>query len=144
MSLLSDIFAGGASGLLSGVGTLAKDIRSAITGDPTPEKQAEITQKLMDLEFAVTKAQTDINLEEAKHPNIFVSGWRPFIGWVCGAALAYNFIANPLLIWALTLYQITEMPPQLDTSTLMALVSSLLGLGGFRTFEKFKNVNGNH
>lgn len=144
MSILTDIFSGGASGILSGVGTLAKDIRSAVTGEPTPEKQVEIQQKLMELEFAVKKAQTDINLEEARHPNIFVSGWRPFIGWVCGLAIAYNFIINPLTIWTLKLYRIEIMPPPLDTGSLMTLVMSLLGLGGMRTYEKTKNINGRH
>ena len=106
MSFISDIFAGGTEGLLSSVGTLAKDVRSAITGEPTPEKQAEITQKLLELEFTVKKAQTDINLQEAKHPNIFVSGWRPFIGWVCGSAITYNFIINPITIWILLLCEV--------------------------------------
>ncbi len=144
MSIAADLLSGGVEGLFSGIGTLAKDIRSAWTGEPSPEKQAEIAQRLMELEFAVTKAQTDINLEEAKHPNIFVSGWRPFIGWVCGFAIAYNFIINPIAIWLLRVNQIGVEPPPLDTGSLMTLVYALLGLGGMRTYEKFKNVNGKH
>ncbi len=144
MNIISSILSGGVEGVFSGIGELAKDIRSAITGDPTPEKQAEIQQNLMELEFAVKKAQTDINLQEAKHPNIFVSGWRPFIGWICGLAIFYNFIFNPFLMWILKIYAVKVMPPPLDTGSLMTLVMSLLGLGGMRTYEKFKNVSGKH
>jgi hypothetical protein len=144
MSIAADLVSGGASGLMSGLGTLMQDIRSAWTGEPTIEKQAEIEQRLIELDYAITKAQTDINLEEAKHPNIFISGWRPFIGWVCGAAITYNFILNPLTIWILKLNHIEIMPPPIDTGSLYPLIMSLLGLGGMRTYEKFKNVNGKH
>lgn len=139
MSLISDIFSGGAEGLLKGVGSLAKDIRIAITGkDPT--KMAEIEAKLVELEFLATKAQSDINLEEAKHPSLFVAGWRPFIGWVCGVSLTYHFIGYSLMEWFIKVYNLDISPPVLDTEGLLGLVIALLGMGGLRTFEKIRGV----
>jgi len=144
MNLISQIFSGGVEGVFTGIGSLAKDLRSAITGEISPEDQSKIEQKLLELEFIAQKAQTDINLQEAKHPNIFVSGWRPFIGWVCGLSILYNFMLHPLLLWACSVYGLNITPPILDTANLMTLVFSLLGLGGMRTFEKMKQVNGKH
>lgn len=139
-NLIADIFAGGAEGVFKGIGSLAKDMRSAITGEISPEKKAEIEQKLMELEFVAQKAQTDINLEEAKNPKIFVSGWRPFIGWVCGAALAYTFIGYSLIEWGLSISGSDIKPPVLHTDSLFELVLAMLGMGGLRTFEKVKGV----
>ena len=75
--------------------------------------------------------QIEINKIEASHRSVFVSGWRPFIGWVCGVGLTFPFIINPVLQW------ITNKPgPQLPTEALMSLVTALLGLGALRTYEK--------
>jgi hypothetical protein len=143
-SIIAKIAGEGVGSLFTGIGSLIKDIRSAWTGEPTPEKQAEIEQRLMELEFVANKTQNEINLQEAKHPNIFVSGWRPFIGWTCGAGILYNFVLNPIGIWILKLYGVEIIPPPLDIGSLMTLVLSLLGLGGMRTYEKYKNVNSKH
>ncbi len=78
--------------------------------------------------------QTEINKIEAGHRSIWVAGWRPFIGWVCGLTLAYAYIIRDFAIWAFT---ITDLPA-LDYDSLMTLLYALLGLGGFRTFEKIK------
>lgn len=76
-------------------------------------------------------AQAEINKIEAQHRTIFVAGWRPFIGWVCGVGLAYTFLLNPLLQWLTG-----STGPQLQTDVLSTLTISLLGLGGLRTVEK--------
>ena len=86
-------------------------------------------QKLIEL-------QGEINKIEAQHRTIFVAGWRPFIGWVCGVALAYNFVLRDLLIWFIGPEQV---PPALQTEHLMTVLIGMLGLGGMRTFEKFNN-----
>lgn len=87
------------------------------------------------------KGQTDVNAVEAANPSVFVSGWRPFIGWVCGLALAYQYVAAPLLMWAAsTLHIPLATPPKLD-ETLWQLVFALLGLGGMRTYEKIRGVS---
>lgn len=140
MSIISDIFAGGAKGVLEGVGSLAKDIRIAITGKD-PVKMAEIEAKLLEMEFVAQKAQTDINIEEAKNPNLFVSGWRPFIGWICGIGVFYHFIGFSLMEWFIKVLEFNIETPKLDTDGLMSLVIALLGMGGLRTFEKVKGVN---
>ena len=143
MSIISDILSGGVSGLLSSVGQFAKDIRQAITGEISPEKKAEIEQRALEIEFLLTKAQTDINLEEAKNPNLFVSGWRPFVGWICGFSLAWQFIGSPIFEWTVKLLGKNITAPDLDTGSLITVLFALLGLGGMRTYEKFKGVEGN-
>ncbi len=82
--------------------------------------------------------QTEINRVEAAHKSTFVAGWRPFIGWVCGLALAYNFIFRDLLIWALMVSGAAAAapPPALHLEVLNTILYALLGLGGLRTFEK--------
>lgn len=136
MSWVADISSGAVGGLLGGVGKLAKDIREAITGDLPAEKQAEITQKLMELENSAMAAQTAINLEEAKSENLFVSGWRPFVGWICGFALAYAAILEPFMSWVATVYGYTGKFPVLNTEITMQVLIGLLGLGAYRSYDK--------
>jgi len=76
----------------SSIGDLATKLRSAIPGQIPPEKQAEIIGDLNDLYAAAQTAQTEIDKVEANSSKLFVAGWRPFIGWVCGAILAYNYL----------------------------------------------------
>ncbi len=147
MDIISDLAKGAASGVFQGIGDLAKDIREAFTGksiiDPT--KEAELREKLMELQFAATKAQTDIDVAEARNPNIFVAGWRPAVGWVCVLGLVYQFAACPLLSWLSAMPGVhVPIPPALDTSTLTPLLLSLLGMGSLRTVEKIKGAAGNH
>lgn len=83
--------------------------------------------------------QSEINKVEAGHKSIFVAGWRPFIGWVCGVALAYNFVFRDLMVWALALtYAEAPPPPPLHLEVLTTIFYALLGLGGMRTFEKLQ------
>jgi hypothetical protein len=143
--IIGQILAGGVGELLSSAGQFAKDIRQAITGEISPEKKAEIEQRALEIEYALTKAQTDINVEEARHPSIFVAGWRPFIGWICGCSLGWHYIGNPLMTWAVRMAGRSDIiPPTLDTGELMTVLLAMLGLGGMRTFEKFKNSQANH
>tara|TARA_Y100000592_G_scaffold99815_1_gene177326 strand:+ start:3126 stop:3500 length:375 start_codon:yes stop_codon:yes gene_type:complete len=86
-------------------------------------------QKLIEL-------QAEINKIEAQHRTIFVAGWRPFIGWVCGFALAYNFVLRDLLVWY---FGETTAPPALQMEHLITVLVGMLGLGGMRTFEKLNN-----
>ncbi len=83
--------------------------------------------------------QSEINKVEAAHKSVFVAGWRPFIGWVCGVALFYNFILRDLMVWALMLTATdTPPPPPLHLEVLTTILYALLGLGGLRTFEKIQ------
>jgi len=94
------------------------------------------------LDIAFNKLQTEINLAECKSSSLFVSGWRPFIGWVCGISLASFYIPQYILgsyLWArmcLDKNEILEYP--LNTDGLMPLVTSMLGFGAIRMYEKLK------
>jgi hypothetical protein len=86
-------------------------------------------------------AQIDVNKTEAASNSIFKGGWRPFIGWVCGTAFAYHFVLQPLLIFILTtLGHPVPALPEFDMASLMTVLGGLLGLGGLRTFEKYKGI----
>ena len=86
-------------------------------------------------------AQIDLNKQEAAHKSVFVAGWRPFIGWVCGAALAWHFIAGTVARWGAAIWWPDVTMPMLDTEPLFQLVIAMLGLSGWRTIEKVKGVS---
>jgi len=86
-------------------------------------------------------AQLEVNKAEAVHKSIFVAGWRPFVGWVCGVALAYHFILAPLLQFSFALAGMDQELPEFDFSQLSTVLMGMLGLGGLRTFEKMKGVS---
>lgn len=136
MSLLAELGSGAIGGLLGGIGTLAKDIRQAITGDLPVEKQAEINLKLMELENSVMLAQADINKIEAGSEHWFVAAWRPFVGWMCGIAFAYATILDPLLRFAATLCGWEKGFPVLDTTLTMQALFAILGVGIMRSYDK--------
>lgn len=142
MSILAAIGAGA----LGKIGQLAKDIRVAFTGkeilDPT--KQAEIEAMLVELEARASQGQLEINMEEAKHKSIFVSGWRPAVGWTCCAAFAYTFVAQPFLVLILRIFSVQVELPALPMGPLMTVLLGILGLGGMRSWEKKHRVQGNH
>ena len=89
----------------------------------------------------LAKGQLAINAEEAKHRSIFVAGWRPFIGWTCGIALMAHFVLFPATDFAVA-YMGYEVPPMpaFDMDSLMTVLLGMLGLGGMRSFEKFKGL----
>lgn len=89
----------------------------------------------------LAKGQLEINLAEAKSGSLFKGGWRPFIGWVCGAAFAYHFILQPLIVFGVTASGVVIPPlPEFDMGSLMTVMMGMLGLGGLRTFEKQKGL----
>ena len=115
---------------------------------PDPALQAEANLKLATLvqtgELAELAAQTDlakaqiaVNTVEAASTSLFVAGWRPFIGWTCGAAMAYKFILAPLLTFGAA-YAVNL--PVLDFGEMSTVLLGMLGLGGLRTVEKIKGV----
>lgn len=109
--------------------------------------QAEITLELSKQDWQGILGQLEINKEEAKSTNWFVAGWRPFVGWVCGVAFAYHFVIQPLA--AFILVACFQQPlgadlPVLDIGNLMTVLLGMLGLGGLRTFEKYKSISETH
>ena len=89
----------------------------------------------------IALAQIEVNKEEARSQGIFKGGWRPFLGWVCGIAFAYHFVLQPLLVFILMAYGVSVVLPEFDMSSLMTVLGGMLGLGGLRTFEKYKGVH---
>jgi hypothetical protein len=97
---------------------------------------AQLEQQLVGLQAA----QAQANIEQAKHPSLFVAGARPAIMWICALGLLTNFFIMPIAEWAVAIWSPGIELPSLQTEELMSLVLALLGLGGFRSFEKSKGV----
>jgi len=101
------------------------------------EIEAELTKHLAQIDLA----QLDINKAEGQHRSMFVAGWRPFIGWTCGVALAYTYVLQPILVFILAQAGYLVQLPAMDLSVMMPVLLGMLGLGGLRSFEKFKGVS---
>lgn len=141
--------------LSSIIGSTVGDTVTKIIGmfkvDPTValQKQTEIDElklqlagKLQDQLNAQLQGQLDTNKQEAASQSLFVAGWRPFIGWVCGSGLAIQFIVNPIFTWIAALAKHPVQFPSLDLGTLMTLLFGMLGLGAMRTYEKVQGAPG--
>lgn len=103
-------------------------------------KEAAEAQLLAGL-MSIVQGQLEINKAEAQHGSVFVAGWRPAIGWICGAGIAWNYLVQPLLMWAAFLFGVElDGAPALDIGDLLVLLGGMLGLGGFRTIEKWGGV----
>ena len=128
--------------LLSLIGPATKLIGKFIEDKDAKNKLAhEIATMAEKHAQELAKGQLAINKEEAKSGNIFIAGWRPFIGWSCGVALVWHFIAAPFIIFFAALFGATLPPlPEFDMGSLMTVLMGMLGLGGLRTFEKYKKV----
>lgn len=89
----------------------------------------------------LAQGQIEINKQEASHRSMFVAGWRPFIGWSCGVALAWHFVLQPVVVFAVA-YLGVDIPalPTFDMDSLMTVLLGMLGLGSLRTFEKTKGL----
>ncbi len=132
--MFGNLLAGGISGILKG----AKGIIEEFHLDPA--EKLRLQMELMKVEHEVDRAQISVNAQEAKHPNWFVSGWRPFVGWTCGIGLGYQVLLQPLLTWLSGIAQIAS-PPPIEVGVLIPVLMGMLGLGGIRAFEKMKGVS---
>ena len=112
---------------------------------PDPEARALAEKELRSSLLEWDKGQLAVNAVEAANPSIFVSGWRPFIGWVCGCAVAYQFVIVPIGGWLLmavgapSASLTLQLAPKLDDQ-LWQLLTAMLGMAGLRTYEKYKEV----
>lgn len=109
--------------------------------------QAETERIAANMQAEVLKAveaevqgQNETNKIEAANAKIFISGWRPFVGWVCGAGLAIQFVLAPVLSFLAALCGFPVVFPPLELSVMVELLTGMLGMGGFRTYEKLKGV----
>jgi hypothetical protein len=125
---------------------------------PDPIRRAEELRKLeemrqsgnlaeLDAHVKLMMGQLEVNKAEAQHKSIFIAGWRPYIGWVGGMAMAYQFVVYPLLLWGWAIMEIRGIipegispPPVLDTGALFAIVTAMLGVGAMRSHDKRHKV----
>lgn len=141
---------------LTGIGDFFQSIRSAITGKLPPKEEAELMLKLDEGSRLLVNAQIEVNKVEAANPNVFVSGWRPAVGWVAAAALGCYYIPQTLMatiLWSvqciavmsaaadITAIALPAYPNTFDVGEILGLVGSLLGIGTMRSVEKIKGVS---
>ena len=110
--------------------------------DPAAREKARLEAEatLLAASIEEMRGQVEINKVEAGNASVFVAGWRPAIGWVCAAAVAYTYLLVPVGMWLSFLVgKPIAKPPVLDAN-LWELMFAMLGLGGLRTFEKIKGV----
>lgn len=127
---------------LTGIGSLARSLRAAITGkEPIDSvKAAELALKAEEMEAGLLNAQAAINQVEAASSNMFIAGWRPFIGWVCASGVAMEFVVKPLVLWSAALAHYAVVLPAFDTAAMIGMVTSMLGLAAYRTVEKTQRM----
>lgn len=123
---------------ITGLGAMS-DLASTVVKTIWPDKSEAEKQQLV-AAVTLVQGQLAINSEEAKNPSIFVSGWRPFIGWVCGSAFAWNWIGLPIAKAGLLLAGISLTINPADLSEMLPVLMGMLGLGALRTYEKVREV----
>lgn len=106
---------------------------------PDPAARAQAQLQLVQLQQSGELAQIAVNQEEAKNDNIFVSGWRPFIGWVCGLSFAYHFVLQPIITFCMASFGHPVTLPEFDMQELSTVLMGMLGLGSLRTVEKMSD-----
>ena len=112
---------------------------------PNKEERAkaerEIEAKLTAHLASIDLAQLEVNKQEASHRSLLVAGWRPFVGWTCGLDLFYTYLVQPMATFVLAQTgHLIQLPP-VDLSAMMPVLLGMLGLGGLRSFEKYKGVS---
>jgi hypothetical protein len=114
----------------------------------TKEETRQLDIKEQKIEADIMMAQMEVNKAEAEHKSMFVAGWRPFIGWIGGIALAYQFVLYPILTWIWYWMMAKgiiddgmQPPPVLDTGALFAVITGMLGIGAMRSYDKVKGVD---
>jgi len=123
---------------ITGLGAVSDLVNTAINKiwpDKTEQEKQQLAAAVM-----VIQGQIDINKAEAFNPSVFVSGWRPFIGWVCGAACAWNWVGLPVAVVALKANGIDIPLSQANLTEMLPVLMGMLGLGGLRTIEKINGV----
>ena len=117
--------------------------------DPAQKAQAAIElEKLrqsgefkeIDAALEAARMQTEVNKIEAASSSIFVSGWRPAVGWVCTFSLAWHYIGRPVADWAILMTGNSVVIPAVELGDLFVVLFGMLGLGSMRTAEKLKGV----
>jgi len=123
---------------ITGIGSVA-DLASTVIGKIWPDK-TEAERAQLAAAVQLLQGQIDINKVEAANSSVWVAGWRPFIGWVCGAAFAYKFVLAPATAFGLAASGHPVELPVLDFTEMSTVLLGMLGIGGLRTLEKIKGV----
>jgi hypothetical protein len=130
--------------ILGPVADVVKDVidKQVVDKNAAAAAKAEIDKQLVLAAINQQKAQTDIDLEEAKSTSVWNSGWRPGIGWMCGAAYFSNYIIAPFFSFGSAIvYHVSGTPfpayPTLDLTTMAPVLLGLLGLGAYRTIDNY-------
>lgn len=130
--------------LVTGIMSVVSSLVSRIWPDKTEEEKEKFTlelQKLL-LDNQIIQNQTAIDLEEAKQETVFVSGWRPAVGWVCTLSFAWQFLLQPLISYLIvTTGHTVGTLPVFDYNSLNTILMGMLGLGAMRTYEKVTKMN---
>jgi hypothetical protein len=134
---------------ITGIGeiaNLAGSIVNKIWPDASQAQKDALTLELaqMQAQTAADAAQTSVDQAEASNANVFVSGGRPAVIWVCAASFAWTFLLQPIAAFVVAVAGLHVQLPVLDNNAMMPVLTGLLGLGGMRTYEKLKGVNGQH
>lgn len=116
---------------LSEVAGLANTVINKIWPDKSEQEKAELLAAV-----SLIQGQMAVNQVEAANPSVFVSGWRPFVGWVCGSACAWNWIGLPIAKVGLLLAGVTLDVSPADLTEMLPVLFGMLGIGGLRTLEK--------
>jgi len=132
-----NFFNGTGSKLIDMIPTEAKKAEARLL--LTKELDSHI-EKLTEMITSIDKTQLEINKVEAQSSSVFVAGWRPYIGWCCGAAITWMFLLQPMIQTVLFWSGKASEAGRLDTASILGLTSSLLGFGGMRMFESLKGV----
>ncbi len=130
MGIFSNIFGGPA---IDAVSAVSNAVDQLFTSD---EERAQAEILMVKIRQQPQILQAEINRIEAAHRSLFVAGWRPFIGWVCGVGFLWAFLLHPLFEWIVALRGLDMVPPGIVTDNMMELVLALLGLGTLRSVEK--------
>jgi len=120
---------------LSAISGLVNTAINKIWPDKTEAEKQQLAAAVM-----IVQGQIDTNKVEAANPSVFVAGWRPFIGWVCGAACAWNWIGLPIASVILKVYQIDIPLSPANLTEMLPVLMGMLGLGTLRTVEKINGV----
>lgn len=120
------------------VGPLSQLIDDVFTSE---EEKSAAKLKLFSTQMEPILKQIDVNIKEASNPSMFVSGWRPFIGWASGIIFVWHFMIVPFIVWVTTLLGADVPPfPELDITSVIGILGGMLGFGGLRTYEKLSSV----
>ena len=131
------------SSLISSILPVAGEVIDRVVPDKNAKAKAkrDLEKALVDAEVSGLLGQIEINKIEAASRSAFVAGWRPFIGWTCGSAMAYAYVVQPFFTFILAQTGHLIELPRIELGEMMPVLLGLLGLGGMRSFEKFKGVS---